>query len=487
MTLPGRPSPFSIKLLYLLAFFFVLQLAVAVLTYGFGFCFDEAMWEYIGKNWFRNGLVPYQGGVDNKSPLIFAIYGLSDKLFGVNYILPRILGAVSQTIGLLFVYKIGWNIGGRKTAFLALSLYGLSLLWRSTGGKYVSFTESYSVTAIIISFYFFQSAQKPIRFFLSGLVAGIGGAFRLTAFFPMAAILISAATRSRKMAFIFFLGSLTGVLLFVLFLWLSRINISDFIAYGITANFGPGSATDHSVLWKSENFFEKFFYSELVLFYPGLVGYFFIDRKNDPIVIWLLASFIGINVIGIYDRVHMKELLPALSLLNAFTISHLIERAKIPLKQAMIIIWIIFFPKLVEPLVGLKKWIVHDGANQAETDCKPSAVTPDELTQKGLGLWIKLNTSPDKRVLIAGFSAEIQAYSERISPSIYFNATQTTRAKSVFMEELGRNKPEMILIPRFASYQQNVSPDIRRFIDNFVESYYLYDSCRYGYAIYKIK
>ncbi|PWT75670.1 MAG: hypothetical protein C5B59_08265 [Bacteroidetes bacterium] len=485
MTLPGRPSLVSFHLLSLLILFFALQLVVAFLTYGYGFCFDEAMWQYIGRNWFRHGMVPYRGGVDNKSPLIFAIYGLSDKLFGVNFILPRILGAVSQTIGLFFVYKIGWNIAEKRTALLALTLYGLSLLWRGTGGKYVSFTESYSVTAVIISFYFFLTAQKPVKFFLSGFFAGIGAAFRLTSFFPMAAILVLAATRNKKMAFVFFLGSLTGVLLFILFLWLSRININDFIAYGITDNFRAGSATDHSILWKLENFFEKFFYSELVLFYPGLVGYFFIAKKNNSILVWLLAAFIGINVVGIYDRVHLKEILPALSLLNAFAIAHLIEHGKLPVQKVMIIIWIVFFPKLLEPLVGLKKWITHEGANAVQSGCQPTAASADEYTQRELGRWIRSNTSAEARVLVAGYSAEIQAYSERMSPSIYFNATQTERAKHEFMEELTRHKPEMILIPRFASYQQNVSPDTRRFIDNFVEMNYTYDSCRYGYAVYK--
>jgi hypothetical protein len=58
----------------------LLQLLITLLTDGFVLSFDEAIWHYIGRNWFRFNLVPYAGGVDNKSPLIFAIFGLSDKL-----------------------------------------------------------------------------------------------------------------------------------------------------------------------------------------------------------------------------------------------------------------------------------------------------------------------------------------------------------------------------------------------------------------------
>ncbi|HEX4849371.1 MAG TPA: hypothetical protein VFV08_01130, partial [Puia sp.] len=195
----------------------------------------------------------------------------------------------------------------------------------------------------------------------------------------------------------------------------------------------------------------------------------------------------GINVVGIYDRVHLKELLPALSLLNAFAIVYVAEQWRLNLKKVMIIIWIVFFPKLIEPFVGLKNWITNEGDNLTESSCQPATASPDERNQRALGQWIKLNTKSESRVLIAGYSAEIQAYSERISPSIYFNATQTARAKDKFMSEVNENKPEMILVPRFASYQQNVSDDIRLFIEDLTKRSYTYDSCHFGYGVYRIK
>jgi len=73
-----QPTPLQLILLLTL-----MQLFITLLTNGFAMSQDEAMWHYIGRNWFRNGLVPYAGGVDNHSPLFFAIFGLSDRLFGV--------------------------------------------------------------------------------------------------------------------------------------------------------------------------------------------------------------------------------------------------------------------------------------------------------------------------------------------------------------------------------------------------------------------
>src|SRR5579872_4886095 len=133
MTISETTRDWKPKPLQILALLIVLQLFVTLFTDGFALTFDEAMWHYIGRNWFRNGLIPYSGGVDNKSPLIFAIFGLSDKLFGVNYWFPRVLGTVCQSIGIFYVYKIAKHLSGQRAGLLAMSFYGLSLLWHATG------------------------------------------------------------------------------------------------------------------------------------------------------------------------------------------------------------------------------------------------------------------------------------------------------------------------------------------------------------------
>ena len=96
-------EPTLLQVIIMLA---LMQLFIALLTNGFALSADEAMWHYIGRNWFRHGLAPYSGGADNKSPLIFAVFGFSDWLFGVNYWFPRVLGTVCQSVGIYYIYKI---------------------------------------------------------------------------------------------------------------------------------------------------------------------------------------------------------------------------------------------------------------------------------------------------------------------------------------------------------------------------------------------
>jgi 4-amino-4-deoxy-L-arabinose transferase-like glycosyltransferase len=155
------------------------------------------MWHYIGRNWFRNGLVPYSGGVDNKSPLFFAIFGLSDKLFGVNYWFPRLLGTACQTVGIYYIYKIANQQAGRQAGMLAISFYGLSVCWHSFDGRYVSYDETYEVMFIILSFYFLLSAENKKGLFISGFLAAMGLGFRLSATFAIVALFIASLNRKR--------------------------------------------------------------------------------------------------------------------------------------------------------------------------------------------------------------------------------------------------------------------------------------------------
>jgi hypothetical protein len=46
--------------LYMIFIISMIQLTVAFLTDPMMLTFDESMWQYIGRNWIRNGMVPYR-------------------------------------------------------------------------------------------------------------------------------------------------------------------------------------------------------------------------------------------------------------------------------------------------------------------------------------------------------------------------------------------------------------------------------------------
>ena len=475
-----------LNVFYVIVILALMQLFIALLTNGFALSADEAMWHYIGRNWFRNGLPPYSGGVDNKSPLFFAVFGLSDKLFGVNYWFPRVFGTLVQSVGIFYVYKIAKHIAGHRAGILAISFYGLSVLWHGADGKYVASTEVFDIAFVIMAFYYFLTGENKRGCFIGGFLAAIGLAFRLSAIFAIAALFIASFRRGKSGSLTFCLGVLVGIIFLALLGTLAGINLHDIYIYALADNFGSGSTTDHGLVWRLIQFFNLFFYSETILFYPLILAYLFIKRKVDWLVLWLILAFIGINVVGNYARVDLKDILPPMSLIAAITTANFIDVYKISMRWVMIIVWICFSPKLLEPLVTFHEIFKEEPPNPADY-CHAPYIQPDERACKSIGRWVKANTAANEKVFIAGYGAEVQVYTERISPTIYFNATQTSIAKARFYKDMKENKPGMILVPLFASYNMYIDADLRAYVDTLVAKDYSLDRCMLNYNVFRLK
>ncbi len=497
MTLQEPAKKFTVSPLQLIIIMGALQLLVTLLTYGFTLSFAEAMWHYIGRNWFRHGMTPYSGGVDNKSPLIFAVYGLSDLLFGVNYWFPRVLGVVVQCIGMFYVYKIALQVASKRAGMFAMLLYGLALMWKVTDGKLASVTQTYEITFIIISFYFLRKGEGRKDPFISGIIAGLGFGFRISACFGIFALFISSWKRSFKSALSFAAGVIIVCAALLIAARLAGIDIYELYFYGFADNFGSGSPTDHNLVWKMEQFAEDFINSEMILLYPGALAYIIIVRKVDWLMLWMICAFAGINIVGMYDKAHLKDLLPSLALANAFALDWAIEKYRLPVKPIALVIAIVFFPKLVEPLLSFKKLLVGED-NTGEQYCKPPYPGLDNFIKKKLGLWIRDHTNTTDKVLVAGNSAEVMVYTERVSPTIYFNVTQTIAAKERFVKDLQACHPALIAIPLSLVYKLDTDTSLkdlyvldqdnsqRDILFKLTGDLYHEEMCLYGYTIFRI-
>jgi len=462
-----------------------LQIAVGFLVIdGNTLSFDESIWHYIGRNWFRYGLTPYAGGVDNKSPFIFAIYGISDFLFGTNYWFPRLLGAIVQSIGIVILYKLVLKIAGNNAAMIAVTIYGLTLAWRSTGGKYISYTESYEICLILAAFYYFQRNDENKSFFISGSLAALAVFFRLTGAFGALALFLFAFQKGKKSTLFFISGLLLASLVTMSAFALAGISLKEFFFYGFRDNFGEGSVSNQSLLWKLETLVNALFLSDLALFIPGIAGYIFIRRKLDVFTVWLLLAFIGLNIIGLYARQHFRDLLPPMCIMTAVSINYLLERSQMTLRPVLVLVWISFFPKQIEPLVALKNLIKPD-APQPKHFCEDTDLKVYDEDKRKLGEWVHNNTVITERVYVAGMSAVVQVYANRISPTIYFNATQTKNAIQKTKNDLHKNKPDFILIPQFDDYKR-VDASLRKYIDTIITGDYRYEGCQYNYAVYRL-
>jgi hypothetical protein len=473
---------FTLRTWHVIVSLVALQVIFAFLTNSFVLSFDESMWQYIGRNWFRHGFIPYSGGVDNKSPLIFMIYGLSDQLFGINYWFPRLLAIGAQTTGVFYLYKIGKNIAGRNTGLIAMTFYGLSLLWKSTNGKMISLTQTYEICFLIIGIYFVMNSNKRKQFFISGLFMGLAIMFRLTAAFTCVAIFVYLLSKKEFIKpVVFATGTVIIISAILLTYQLIGISLNDYFTYSIFENFTSGGVADHPLAWKAEQFANAFFYSEIILFYPFVISYFLLKEKTVIFIIWIAASFTAIVVIGMFAQSHLKELLPPLSLMSAVSVHYLVKNHHVGIRPMYLIILLVFFPKDFEPLIGLKNLITK--RNIMEGSCN-SALNENEEWNKKMGMWIRSHTKPNETVYVAGFGAQVQAYSWRLSPTIYFNLTQTSDAKKILFADLDKKKPAMIVIPIFSKYTRLTDSQIIQFVDNLVSRNYVFQQCVFNYNVY---
>jgi len=365
---------------------------------------------------------------------------------------------------------------------LALSFYGLSVMWHGVDGRYASYTETYEVMFTIIAFYFFITAKGSKGYFISGFVAVIAMGFRLSGIFGIIALFIASFRKKENCTLVFCAGALCGIVFLAALSLLAGINLREVYIYGFADNFGQGSTTNYSFLTRMVQFHNMFFYSEVILFYPMAMAYLIIERKTNWLVLWAILEFLGINIIGNYARVDLKDLLPPLALMSAL----IVARLDVPLRYSMVIVWLCFSPKIVEPFLNFTR-LFGGEFQKAENYCHEPYIQPDESASRQLGLWVKANTAAQQKVLVAGYGAQVQVYSERISPSIYFNATQTRLAKDRFYRDMRQNKPDMILVPLFPEYRQYIGADLQQYVDQLVAKDYYLDRCMFNYNVYRLK
>jgi hypothetical protein len=169
--------------------------------------------------------------------------------------------------------------------------------------------------------------------------------------------------------------------------------------------------------------------------------------------------------------------------MSAFVLNWLVESQRLSIRKIMLGIWLVFFPKSFEPLFAIKR-IFLSKSGQFLSGEKAGSVEDEDL-KKQIGVWIRDNTHPQEKVFVAGYGAQIQAYSERLSPSIYFNVTQTDFAKNRLYADLSSGRPALIVIPKQERYLNSVDADIRSFIARLALNNYHLDTCLYNYNIYR--
>src|ERR1700712_4807576 len=81
----------------------LLAVAFSAVTLGYPYGRDQGLYHYVGREWFH-GALPYRDVMDQKSPIIYLLYGFANMLFGEHLWSIRLLE-------LIWVLTSGWLLG----------------------------------------------------------------------------------------------------------------------------------------------------------------------------------------------------------------------------------------------------------------------------------------------------------------------------------------------------------------------------------------
>jgi 4-amino-4-deoxy-L-arabinose transferase-like glycosyltransferase len=419
---------------------------------------DEGMWSYIGRVWSNNGIPPYVGAVENKTPGIFELNAISYSLFGVNIFFLRGLGVISILLSSLIVYCIGRKLHSHLSGIFGMYIFGLSMTWILLDGAFVAQTETFMILFSTLSFYFViqgkDSRKWKYWFLLAGLSMGFAIAFKQIALTTTVALLsflfvypTSNLTKQNKFLGLILLGIgiCISTFLSIIPLLLSGVSIKEYIdgAWLILLNKGSSNNFQGHIL----AFFSVWGSSRIVIFYPCLF-LFFLQKdliRNKyfiGLLIWLLFDFVGVNSSGYYFGHQIKQLIPSLSLIIGILLGNLLinfnSTKAVYTKHVSIVITtiiIIMFP--YQSLIKSGYLILTSHSNP----------------YKEIGIWLRDNTNKKEYVYVFGDSP-ILSYSERVSPSKHFSQIFITTGieRDILFSDLKEKPPAYILKRNAPSY-----------------------------------
>jgi hypothetical protein len=452
---------------------------------------DEGIWNYIGRVWCQNSIPPYIGTIENKTPAIFELFALSNILFGINYYFVRVLGLMAICWSSLTLYAMGRKFHSPFAGIFSMIIFGLTMAWGSLDGPHTSQTETFMNLFSILAFYLLMRGAGTAKWkrwvCMSGISMGLAIAFKqiaittafgLTLFF----IIYNAREMSNKNIctglVLLALGVAVSTFMSIAPLLLSGVSLKDYVdgAWLILMNQGSHTSTVRHM----REFVRVFTNSKLAIFYPFL--YLFIlqyglarNRYFIGLLVWLLVDFMGTNASGYYFGHQIKQLIPSLSLVIGILLSNLLmmqwaDKSVIPRYANMVVIalFLLLFPfdAFIDNAYHLKHF--------DET----------KVTAMEMGIWLRDNTSNEDYVyIVAGGGNPILCYSERISPSRYFNTLFVTspHERAILLSDIKTKSPLYILLSKRDPFYKNIGGNIERYIKKnyrVVYSYFGYDVLR---------
>lgn len=437
-------SPFIL----LLFFMFITRIN----TFNLPYERDEGEYAYIAQS-YKEGLLPYRDIFDQKPPIIFFIFYISELINPGGVWGPRILSFIATFISAVIVYLIGKKQFGEKVGIVSMWFFYILLNFPAFY-PFSANTEVFMLPPLLgATCLYFYNKENPKQsvIFLFGLLSSLAMFTKPTCLPVIVYIVLLWSYRFFKQGVqlryllktlsTLFLGILlpTSIILFSLY---SKGIFNEFIEIVFTYNLDYAHTHYDAGL--------TYFLYRILLFsvfwFPISILYFhfFIKNKNYKL---LFLGFIVSSLLLVYRSTmphHYIQLVPFLALVAAMSYVTLHEQINNQTHKAVFNIVFILIPLGVNIGFYILRPITINSI----------AYTPDNLFFESVTIskYIKSMTNPTDKILVIGNEPEIYYYSNRNSASklIYtYPLTIPTKYKgyyeNLFIGDLIQNKPKIVV------------------------------------------
>jgi 4-amino-4-deoxy-L-arabinose transferase-like glycosyltransferase len=446
---------------------------------------DEGVYATIAQG-LLHGKIPYRDLFDNKPPLVYAWYSVSFWLFGESVIAPRLVAAGFLSLTAVALFHQAKLVLPRGAAWIAAFLFALS-----TGLPWVALhanTEAYMLLPLVSSLMFFTMGMKHGEqrwFFVAGLLAGLAIMTKQVAMWNLLALALvalvwhrrTAANQWQAIAPTFWLvgGSMISLGAVALPFAMSGA-LDDFLYATLSYNWLYVGFLSYAERLANLGYGTLFFCAVAAPFVAGAAaGLVIVWRRRASVtdyvlILWALASVIGVASGGRFFPHYFLHLMPSLAVLTGVVVydrfvngrNHVLSKPAWMGALALIVL-----------SIGTTT-VLYLLPTQAEERVAASVYHQKEWEQssQSLGLYLKERTGPSDVIFNYGRESQVYFYADR-EPAIPYFYDWVLQFEAVPIQDilatLSETKPAYIVdsqqAPIFEDWAASHPPEWRAFLE----------------------
>jgi len=464
----------KIKTLSYFLLFAAIFLIIRAHSFNMPFERDEGGYAYVA-HFLSKGLVPYKDSFDQKPPLIYLIYYISD-LIGYRMLwVPRAIAAVFALTASFMLYFIGKKEfspnAGKKAMWFFLAFLTIPAIT-----PYSANTEIFMLTPLVGAFliYIYWKNKKSYwPWYWFSVLSSLAIMFKPICIPTIAYIFtiwfFSSVPDKNKLSSIFkkFLISIAGFLtvLLPILLWLSITNsLKKFFEIVVLYNFSYSKISNINLV------------IILLILITAISAFKYIKLKGKSLF-WFYSGILASSFLFIYQSpiFHYYLLtIPFISLAIAYSLEKLSSFSKSSLFNSAIF------------LVGLLMIVLPNAKSIFASKEQLVTLTYDKsnpfLESVIVGEELNKHSSPNDLVLMAGHEPQVLYYADRKSASrfiylytLLIPSTKRAEYENKYINDIENKNPKFVIYSPLITQKGHcgyISESLIKYLDNTIKNKY---------------